>query len=351
MSAQNTTQNELVSIILPTYNRPAFLKEAIDSALNQTYKNIEVIVVDDSSTDDTEKICSMYGNKIRYFRRRYKGGIASAYNLGIEYMRGTWFKWLSDDNILAPDCVETLVNYANATKARIIYSDYEIMDVNGNIVGTRTFGDLTDYYKFATCLWNMIWITETSLIHRSCFDTVGKFDVSYLNLDYDWFLRACLVHACSFFGVPRPLIKARVHRQEASWIDFSDKEKVSRAMKVIDEIREKIKKQAIESNPERWRLFMTYKEQYEELMRGDPLVGIKKIVVGVCGPKLTRKLIDAKRSWYKKIKNMREVKCGVCQIYNVQYFLYLKPDTTHITCKSCSTSYSNENLTRLIVSQ
>ena len=81
--------NPLVSIIIPVYNGSNYVKEAIDSALAQTYKNIEVIVVNDGSTDNTEKIVKSYGDKIRYFYKE-NGGVASALNLAIENSKGEY---------------------------------------------------------------------------------------------------------------------------------------------------------------------------------------------------------------------------------------------------------------------
>ena len=77
----------LVSIVIPVYNGANYMREAIDSALAQTYKNIEVIVVNDGSTDNTDEIAKSYGDKIRYFKKE-NGGVATALNLGIREMRG-----------------------------------------------------------------------------------------------------------------------------------------------------------------------------------------------------------------------------------------------------------------------
>ena len=89
-----------VSIIIPVYNGANYVSEAIDSALAQTYKNIEIIVVNDGSSDDgaTEKIAKSYGDRIRYFAKE-NGGVSSALNFGIRQMTGEWFSWLSHDDL------------------------------------------------------------------------------------------------------------------------------------------------------------------------------------------------------------------------------------------------------------
>ena len=99
--------NPLVSIIIPVYNGSNYLSQAIDSALAQTYKNIEIIVVNDGSKDDgaTEKIALSYGDKIRYYAKE-NGGVSSALNYGIEKMKGEYFSWLSHDDKYTPSKIE-----------------------------------------------------------------------------------------------------------------------------------------------------------------------------------------------------------------------------------------------------
>ena len=92
--------NPKVSIIIPVYNGSDYLQQSIESALAQTYKNIEVIVVNDGSNDNgaTEKIANYYRDKIKYFSKP-NGGVSSALNFGISKMEGEWFSWLSHDDI------------------------------------------------------------------------------------------------------------------------------------------------------------------------------------------------------------------------------------------------------------
>ena len=101
----------LVSIIIPVYNGSNYMREAIDSALAQTYQNIEVIVVNDGSNDGgaTDEIARSYGEKIRYFIKE-NGGVSSALNLGISMMKGNYFSWLSHDDMYAPTKVEKQVD-------------------------------------------------------------------------------------------------------------------------------------------------------------------------------------------------------------------------------------------------
>lgn len=109
-----TAYMPLVSIVIPAYNASNYMKQAIDSALNQTYQNIEVIVVNDGSKDDgkSDAIAKSYGEKIRYFFKE-NGGSSSALNKGISQMKGEWFSWLSHDDLYYPDKIKKQVEYLN----------------------------------------------------------------------------------------------------------------------------------------------------------------------------------------------------------------------------------------------
>ena len=102
----------LVSIIIPVYNGSNYVSEAIESALAQTYKNIEIIVVNDGSTDDgaTEKICASYAEKITYYAKE-NGGCSSALNYGIKKANGDFISWLSHDDLYDKDKIETQVAF------------------------------------------------------------------------------------------------------------------------------------------------------------------------------------------------------------------------------------------------
>ncbi len=103
----------LVSIIIPVFNGADYMREAIDSAINQTYKNCEIIIVNDGSSDhgETERIALSYGKAVRYFYKE-NGGVSSALNYGIRKMRGYYFSWLSHDDIYDKDKVKKQIEAA-----------------------------------------------------------------------------------------------------------------------------------------------------------------------------------------------------------------------------------------------
>lgn len=116
--------NPKVSIVIPVYNGSNYLKEAIDSALNQTYENVEVIVVNDGSNDNglTENIAKSYGDKIRYFYKE-NGGVSSALNYGIQQMSGDYFSWLSHDDGYYKRKIEDSINLLK-----------EVNEIKGNTI-------------------------------------------------------------------------------------------------------------------------------------------------------------------------------------------------------------------------
>ena len=126
--------NPLVSIVIPVYNGSNYMREAIDSALAQTYQNIEVIVINDGSKDDgaTDAIARSYGDRIRYYPKE-NGGVSSALNMGIQKMRGEYFSWLSHDDAYEPDKIEKQVEAlrnADRPERTVVCCAYLHMDAN-----------------------------------------------------------------------------------------------------------------------------------------------------------------------------------------------------------------------------
>ena len=122
LDAPRPRKRSQVSIIIPTYNRIKYLKEAILSAMMQTVQPKEIIVVHDGGTrsEEIRDLCIRYN--LTYLWKE-NGGTASALNYGIKHMKGKWFKWLSDDDYLEKDCLELLLKKAEETQGKIICSN------------------------------------------------------------------------------------------------------------------------------------------------------------------------------------------------------------------------------------
>jgi glycosyltransferase involved in cell wall biosynthesis len=246
---------DLVSVVIPTYNRGDLISEAIDSALNQTHSRIEVIVVDDGSNDNTKQVVAKYGNQVKYFYKE-NGGIGSALNFGIKKMSGNWFKWLSSDDVLTHNAVEIMLRHANATGAMISYTDYDIIDDNGNLIEKYPEHHFETYFEYASALWSrFIGNGSSILIQRSCFDDVGLFDETLRSAeDYEWWLRACLLHGHRFFHIPETTLKYRMHGNQLTAAVKHN------AYVTAEKIRNRIKQQIISVDPGWWQVLERYQK-------------------------------------------------------------------------------------------
>lgn len=157
------------------------MREAIDSALNQTYRNIEVIVVNDGSPDcgKTEEIALSYGDRIRYFHKE-NGGVSSALNLGIMNMKGDYFSWLSHDDVYTPDKIEKQLEYIKDDKTLILCSN-RFIDKDSKPILHHSKHDSSELLSWDKAV---MYITKKGangcafLIPKKVFDEVGKFDES-----------------------------------------------------------------------------------------------------------------------------------------------------------------------------
>ena len=126
--------SDLVSVVIPVYNSEKFLEECLDSILTQTYQNIEIIAVDDGSTDSSPDILERYSDKINIISQKNQG-LASALNLGISEMKGNWLKWFSPDDVMYPNAIAILIVVTkNHSGNTIFYSNWNIIDDTGNIL-------------------------------------------------------------------------------------------------------------------------------------------------------------------------------------------------------------------------
>lgn len=207
-----------VSIVIPVYNGWDYLGEAIDSALAQSYKNIEVLVVNDGSNDDgkTERVAQAYGEKIRYCCKE-NGGVASALNRAIVEMTGDYFSWLSHDDLYAKDKVETDLDALRKIGRDdvVVYSNYSVFTNNpDHAVPVRLKGVAPGHFRY--------WITVenrlhgcTLLIPRGAFEKVGGFNESLRTTqDYDLWFR--MAREFPFVHIPEVLVQARSHPDQGS---------------------------------------------------------------------------------------------------------------------------------------
>lgn len=125
------------SVIIPCYKQAHFLGRAIESVLSQTLKGVEIIVVNDGSPDNTDRVARNYGSAITYLAKK-NGGVASARNFGLKHAKGRMVLFLNSDDAIAPDMLERhYIDSLEHPEAEVFYGDYYWMDINGN--KTREF--------------------------------------------------------------------------------------------------------------------------------------------------------------------------------------------------------------------
>ena len=121
---------ELVTIIIPTYNREQKLPDAIESAINQTYKHIQIIVIDDGSVDNTAELIKQYPQVEYYYKKN--GGQASARNLGLIHAKGTYVASLDSDDIWYPDFLKNSIEKLQAENLDFVFSNWDQQSKNGS---------------------------------------------------------------------------------------------------------------------------------------------------------------------------------------------------------------------------
>lgn len=138
MSSNDPDSLPLVSIIIPVYNGSDYLEEALRSALDQTYPNIEILVVDDGSDDGgaTSTIAQSFGERVRYLSKPNEG-VASALNLGVQQMAGELFSWLSHDDLYLPEKIQRSVELYLAKGSGIIFTDYFVTNKDSERLNTH----------------------------------------------------------------------------------------------------------------------------------------------------------------------------------------------------------------------
>jgi len=230
--------SDLVSVVIPVYNSEKFLEECLNSILTQSYRNIEIIAVDDGSTDTSSDILERYSDKISIISQKNQG-LASALNLGISKMKGSWFKWFSPDDVMYSNTIETLIDEAkNHSDNTIIYSNWNIIDDAGNMLREfheSNYNELSEFDFNVRLLDGQQINVNTTLIPSILFKKYGIRELDDpVAIDYDFFLRSALLHNVKFHLISQPLVKYRIHSDQLSH------KNISKTLNYISEIKDEI---------------------------------------------------------------------------------------------------------------
>ena len=139
----HTTHLPLVSIGIPTFNRPELLRQALESARSQTYPNLEILVSDNESTDaQTSKIlaeASAIDFRIKTYRQKKNIGATANFEFLLRSATGEFFTWVADDDVLHPTCIELLVAaHTQNPSLACVFSDVTTIDITGNSLGIKS---------------------------------------------------------------------------------------------------------------------------------------------------------------------------------------------------------------------
>ena len=214
----------LVSIVIPVYNGDNYVREAIDSALAQSYENIEIVVVNDGSPDDgkTRNACMEYEREIRYFEKE-NGGCSSAINYGIGKAEGEYISWLSHDDLYYPDKIEhqiRLYEKHNLDRNNTVISNVgDVIDSEGNKVFHPSYGRkgyLNSVEGFKYLLFEKCFNGCGLLIPKSLFEKGLYFreDMRFV-LDWNLWLKFAIAGA-EFFVDGKVLVSNRRHSAQVT---------------------------------------------------------------------------------------------------------------------------------------
>jgi len=186
-----------VSIVLPTYNGEKYLRQAIKSCLKQTYRNIELIIVNDGSTDGTEEIINSFKDKrILHVGHKKNRGLPEALNTGFSYTRGNYLTWASDDNYYTENAIEEMVNFLKKSNVEFVYCDF--YKINSKVRKIET--SVKKNYNIGACF----------LYTKKVKEEIGEYDTNtFLAEDYDYWIRVS--KKFKMYHLDIPLLYYRVH--------------------------------------------------------------------------------------------------------------------------------------------
>ena len=184
--------SKLVSIVLPVYNGAQFLRESIDSILNQTYTNWELLILDDCSADETPSISKEYAEKdsrICYYRNEKNLRLPGNLNRGFSLAKGDYLTWTSDDNRFRPTALERMVNVLEADASTdLVYASYQVIDERGTELQVlRADPDGKDHILGSNV------VGACFLYTRKVYEQVGDYDVDLMLVeDFDYWQRVMM---------------------------------------------------------------------------------------------------------------------------------------------------------------
>ena len=204
--------NPLVSIVTPTYNMGNYIDKTIESVLSQDYKNIEYIIINDGSIDNTKELLDKYNNKINIIHQENIGQ-SRTLNRGWMISRGEYIGYLSADDLIKSNAVSSLINRIRNTDYVVAYPDFELIDSNGRHIRNI---ETEDFNLNRLTIDLVCQPGPGALFHRKIFESLGGWreDLSQV-ADFEFWLRAAKFG--NFLRVPEVLASFRIHGGSGSF--------------------------------------------------------------------------------------------------------------------------------------
>ncbi|MFN7044606.1 MAG: glycosyltransferase family 2 protein [Flavobacterium sp.] len=203
--------NQIISVILPVYNGERFLSDAIKSVLNQTYRDFELIVINDCSTDSTLEIISEFAlqdSRIKVITNPINKKLPASLNIGHQSATGDYITWTSDDNLYKPNAFETYLHHLQNSMSHIVYTDFDLINDNGVVLKRRNLSQ-PEYLINGNC------VGASFLYKREVYESLKEYNENlFLVEDYDFWLRALTKFKFSY--APESLYFYRSHGESLS---------------------------------------------------------------------------------------------------------------------------------------
>jgi glycosyltransferase involved in cell wall biosynthesis len=207
-----------VSVIIPTHNRADLLRQALDSVLRQSFDDLEVIIIDDASNDDTPTAVARQNDvRLRYFRNPENRGEAASRNAGIAHASGEYIAFLDDDDTWLPQKLERQMRLLDRCPVKVgaVYCGYYRVDMESGATMATTLPERRGAIYADLREQNWVGSPSTVVLRRECFDKVGLFDEQLeFGVDYDMWIRISRFYHVEC--VPEPLVRYSVHPDRLS---------------------------------------------------------------------------------------------------------------------------------------
>lgn len=202
-------KKDLVSIIMPSYNTANYIGESINSVMNQTYKNWELIIVDDCSTDNTDEIVNKFlkDERIKYLKNEKNGGAAISRNKALREAKGRWIAFLDSDDLWVPEKLEKQISFMKKNNYSFTYSYYQEINEKGKNLGIEIQGPK----KITRCsMYNYCWIGCLTVVYDA--EKIGLIEIKDIkkNNDYAMWLKVIKKSDCYLYPYSLAFYRKRI---------------------------------------------------------------------------------------------------------------------------------------------